>query len=1420
MCKARNMRHLLMRWGRRLVAPWAAFALLGAAPSPDRVAFPRSIHSVSSVGALSSREPFVTRTSLLAEENAATMSFEVALRMRNFDELQARVARGEQIGRAEMQAAYYPLAADHDRVVAWIRAQGLEVTRTDDNHLAVFGRGTVEAVARAFDVRFARVTGANGGEFTSAVTAPSLPPDMAVSVLGIHGLQPHIRPRPLSTPRALPNLPATGSSTNGYLPSQVATAYNASGVSQTGAGQTIAIYALAYPKTTDLTAFWGAAAVSQTASNVTQVDIAGGPASSPTAGFVQEASLDVEWAGALAPGATLRVYGANENDPANNDEILQQVYADLTTYTGMHVLNICIGGNELDVPADYLLIEAQYMANLAVSGVTVLSASGDTGAYANGIVQTSYPTSDPDVTGVGGTTLMLTASGAVTSEQAWNLGGGGVSKIFAKPSWQTGGSLLAGQSMRCVPDIAAIANPNDGALYYYNGTPSMIGGTSLATPVWAAFCALIDQELATAGKQPLGLLNPKLYPLAGSAALRDITSGSNGYYSATTGYDLCTGLGVPNVASLLAEPFTSAASLYVPGAVGDEFATVGQPATFFAVAYGTAPITYQWQRMPAGSSAWTNLSDGGAYSGSATSTLVVGSATLAMSGDQFQCVASNASGSATSAPSSLTVDASGVTTFAGWPGDAGAKDGLGWMARLSEPGSVRADAGGNVYVSDSYNNTIRKVTPAGQVTTVAGLAGQSGSADGPLGTNRINGPGGAAIDAAGNLYIADDGNRLIRKVAANGTMTTLAGSGTQATTNGTGTAASFYDPQNLALDSAGNLYVADGMGNTIRMVTPAGVVTTFAGSGTAGSADGLGTAADFNDPTGIAVDASGNVYVADHGNNTVRVITPSGSVSTLAGRPGASGFLDGVGGEFNGPSGVGVDASGNVYVADGSNNAIRVVSPGGFVATVAGSPSDANNVDGPLASARFYSPGDVTVDASGIVYVADSLDATVRRIITAPVIAQGPPSQTVNPGSTVQLSVVAFGTGTLSYQWLSNGSPIAGATSATYTLANAQQAQAGTYAVTVTNSVGSATSTNATLAITAPVGSPTITVQPQAAVLQNGSATLSVTATGSGLAYQWYLNGSAIAGATSPTYTATAAGDYSVTVSNSVASVTSASVLVGSGSRLINVSSRELVGTGGSIAIAGFVVEGSAGLTKQVLIRGIGPGLSQFGVGGVLAQPTIALINATSSVVASNTGWSTGSQASQIATVASQVGAFALAQGSADSALLATVAPGAYTVQLSGVGSSTGIGLVEVYEVNTSDPTLLANISTRAQVGTGGNILIGGFVVGGSQSATVLIRGVGPTLGTAFGVSGSLQQPTLQVYNSANAVIYSNTGWGTATNAGQIASAATQVGAFALPSGSADCALLVTLPPGAYSAQVTGMNGSTGIALVEVYQVP
>ena len=221
----------------------------------------------------------------------------------------------------------------------------------------------------------------------------------------------------------------------------------------------------------------------------------------------------------------------------------------------------------------------------------------------------------------------------------------------------------------------------------------------------------------------------------------------------------------------------------------------------------------------------------------------------------------------------------------------------------------------------------------------------------------------------------------------------------------------------------------------------------------------------------------------------------------------------------------------------------------------------------------------------------------------------------------------------------------------------------------------------------------------------------------------------------------------------------------------------------------------------------------------VLATPTLSVFDSTGTLVASNTGWGTGPNASQIPSISASVGAFALPANSADCALIANLTAGAYTVQISGVGNTTGVALAEVYEVSASGTARLANISTRAMVGTGGNILIPGFYISGTGTEELLVRADGPAL-TQYGVGGVLTQPTLSVYNASGALVATNTVWGTGANASQIPGLDASLGAFALATGSTDSAQIVSLAPGGYTIQVSGVSGTTGVALAEIYEVP
>lgn len=320
-----------------------------------------------------------------------------------------------------------------------------------------------------------------------------------------------------------------------------------------------------------------------------------------------------------------------------------------------------------------------------------------------------------------------------------------------------------------------------------------------------------------------------------------------------------------------------------------------------------------------------------------------------------------------------------VTTLAG-NGTASFVNGTGTAAGFSSPNGMGIDMAGNLYVADCGNHSIRKITPTGVVSTLAGT-GTPGSANGMGTSASFAYPYSIVVDQNGNVFVGEIWNHQIRKIDPQGFVTTYAGNGVQGFADGPAASAQFDAPVGLALDNSGNLYVVDGGNYRVRKVSTSGMVTTVAGSGFMGFAIGPALTAGFSDPVGIAVDGLGNIYVADADEYRIKKISPAGIITNFAGDGQIGDFGDGVGtsASFFGPWGLFADPNNNLFVTDRWNNRIRRINPLGVVTTPAGN-GDQNFVDGPAANASFNSPAGVVMDANGNLFVADAGNNSIRKI--------------------------------------------------------------------------------------------------------------------------------------------------------------------------------------------------------------------------------------------------------------------------------------------------------------------------------------------------------------------------------------------------------------------------------------------------------
>jgi len=464
-----------------------------------------------------------------------------------------------------------------------------------------------------------------------------------------------------------------------------------------------------------------------------------------------------------------------------------------------------------------------------------------------------------------------------------------------------------------------------------------------------------------------------------------------------------------------------------------------------------------------------------------------------------------------------------------------------------------------------------------------------------------------------------------------------------------------------------------------------------------------------------------------------------------------------------------------------------------------------------IASAQHGDTGAYTLVATNGAGTFESNIATLSVGPVAPQIVVPPKSQTTSLGRVLTLSVGAVGNPAIRYQWQKDGVVISGATASIFRIPLTAVTDAGAYRVLVTNSLGTATSPEATIVITNPTPSASrFSAQPTSQTVTAGeSLTLSATVNGTGWRYQWLKNGMAIPGATNASLTISVVTEadaalYEVLVANATDTAKSERAVVtvlpspNEVGRLTNLSVRAFTGIGDRILIVGFTLAGPGG--KPVLIRGIGPSLAAFGVNGALTDPRLGVFVG-SNEMASNDNWTTDDGRA--------LGAFALTAGSRDAVVSQNLTAQNFTVQISGIGGGVGESLVELYDANPTNSALrLVNLSTRTQLDTGQRLIVG-LTITGRQPVRILVRAVGPTLAT-FGLGGGHPDPVMELY-SGSTVIQQNDNW--QGDDGRTA------GAFPLIVGSKDAAVSAVLAPGSYFVHTLGAPGTSGVVLVEVYEL-
>ncbi|MFJ5304613.1 protease pro-enzyme activation domain-containing protein [Streptomyces sp. NPDC088350] len=529
----------------KLVGLIAVPALLAAAvPSAYAAAQPHTTRAAIAGDVLKGLNHDASRTGAVAA--GKRISVAISLTPRNAKALDTFIVNvsnprsssyGHYLTKAQFAARYGRTDAEVKQVKAFLRAQGLTVGKVHSGNLLVDASGTAAQLEKAFGTKLSTWKDARSGRsFYANETAPTLPTAIAGLVSDVTGLNNRAQLHHQATHTVAPRNGPGG----GYTPAQLKGGYNVSGT-YTGSGQKIALLEFDGFAQSNITKYDTNYSLGSPTPTVSKVDGGSGALGD---GQV-EVELDIEVLHAIAPKANVTVFEGPNSDAGEVDTY--QAIVD----SGIPTTSISWGASESQrTTSNINAVDAVFKAG-AAEGLGFYAASGDNGSddAGDGTTTVDYPASDPYVTGVGGTKLTVTSANAFSKEVAWSGGGGGKSSVFKIPSWQTAVQKSAGGGYRQVPDVSAHANPSPGVSIYSQGSWTSVGGTSAAAPEWAAFGALYNQQAAAAGKANLGFANPALYAASGTG-FHDITSGSNGAYSAATGWDFTTGWGSYNAATL------------------------------------------------------------------------------------------------------------------------------------------------------------------------------------------------------------------------------------------------------------------------------------------------------------------------------------------------------------------------------------------------------------------------------------------------------------------------------------------------------------------------------------------------------------------------------------------------------------------------------------------------------------------------------------------------------------------------------------------------------------------------------------------------------------------------------------------------------------------------------------------------------